>query len=54
MIDSDQVGCISGRYIEQHIRTIFYIMSCTDDFDLEAYITQVTLKKLSNPFLFET
>ena len=48
-VDLDQVGCIKGRYIGQNKRTIFDLMSYTDDFDLEAFITQVDLKKLLIP-----
>ena len=35
LIDSDQVGYIAGRYIGQNIRTIFDLMSYTDDFDFD-------------------
>ena len=45
LIDTDQVGYISGRYIGQNIRTIFDLMSLTEDFNLEAYITQVDFEK---------
>ena len=58
LINPDQVGYISGRYIGQNIRTIFDIMTYTDEFDLEAYITQVDFEKAFDsiewPFLFHT
>ena len=58
LIDPDQVGYISGRYIGQNIRTIFDIMTYTDNFDLEPYITQVDFEKAFDsiewPFLFHT
>ena len=43
LIDPDQVGYISGRYIGQNIRIIFDLMSYTDEIDLDAYITQIRL-----------
>ena len=45
LIDPDQVGYINGRYIGQNIRTIFDLMPYTDDFDREAFITQVDFEK---------
>ena len=58
LINPDQVGYITGRYIGQNIRSIIDIMTYTDDFDLEAYITQIDFEKAFDsiewPFLFHT
>lgn len=38
LLDSDQVGYISGRYIAQISITISVLMSLSEEFDLRAYI----------------
>ena len=58
LIDPDQVGYISGRYIGQNIRIIFDLMSYTEEIDLDAYIAQIDFEKAFDsvewPFLFQT
>ena len=39
LIDSDQVGYISGRYIGQNIRIFLDLMSLSEELDIEAFIT---------------
>ena len=58
LIDPDQVGYITGRYIGQNIRIIFDLMYYNDIIVLDPYITQADFEKVFDSvechFLFHT